>query len=294
MLEIWPNFFIVGAGKSGTTSLYAYLKDTPGIYMSAEKEPRYFHEHNVDVYLARPEMRISNKTKYLKLFQNAKNEKVIGEASPSYLRDPETPKLIHNVVPDAKIIILLRDPVERAFSNYLMRRSNGQEKRTFHDMILDSLDNRKKDDKEYNLSLDPGLYVNQVKRYLDMFGTKNVRIWTFEEFIEKPKKIVKDILEFLEIDSHPPDSIGKTFNPYGTPRGKIGQYIVENRKIIKLSNRLIPQNIRWRLKQDILLKREKKPILVKEDRLILEDFYREDVKKLQILLNREFPWGWYS
>ena len=288
--EQWPNAFIVGAEKSGTTSLYTYLKDiSSDVFMSSEKGPRYFHKHNVDVYLGRPETRITSKSEYLKLFQNVKDEKIIVEASASYLRDPETPKLIHDIIPHAKIIIMLRDPVERAFSSYLMRRANGREKRSFHEMILDSLAKREQTD-EYNLSLDAGLYVKQVKRYIDTFGSEQVGIWIFEEFVKNPKKIVKNILEFLGMDFVPCKSIGKAYNTYGHPRGRLGQYIIENKKIRELSIKIIPQNIRWSLKQSILLKRDKKPDLTNEDRTILENFYRKDIKELEELLMRKFPW----
>jgi len=97
-----PNFFIVGSPKSGTTSLYEYLKDIPGIYMSPEKEPRYFHKKNSELNLKG----ISNESKYLKLFKNVKDEKVIGEASPTYLLDPESAELIQKFNPSVFVFIL--------------------------------------------------------------------------------------------------------------------------------------------------------------------------------------------
>ncbi|MEX0656428.1 MAG: sulfotransferase domain-containing protein, partial [Nitrosopumilaceae archaeon] len=116
--ELWPNFFIVGADKAGTSSLYAYLMNIPGIFMSRYKEPNYFSTMTFgDNHDLRP---IRDKKKYLELFKNVKNEKIVGEASPSYLGDKEAPKLIHKVSPEAKILICLRDPVERVYSHYLM------------------------------------------------------------------------------------------------------------------------------------------------------------------------------
>lgn len=288
--EQWPNTFIVGAEKSGTTSLYSYLRDTPGVFASSEKGPRYFHKHNVDVYLGNPETRISDRSKYLKLFQKRKDEKIVVEASASYLRDPETPKMIHDSVPHAKIIIMLRNPVERAFSSYLMRRTSGQEKRPLHRVISDGTAVGGRRDREYNLSLDAGLYSEQVKRYIDTFGSKQVGIWIFEEFVENPAKTVKDILEFLGIDSVPPESVKNAYNPYGRPRGRLERLIIRNRRVRKMSRKIIPQDIRWSLRQNLLLKRDKKPDLTSRDRRILEDFYRGDIKKLEGLLMRRLPW----
>ena len=130
---MWPNFFIVGAPRSGTTSLYEYLKEVPEVFMSPVKEPNFFNlSVENDLFLSKP---IREKKKYLDLFKNVKDEKAIGEASPTYLWDPKTPKLIHEIIPDAKIIISLRDPVERTFSHYLMYFRNGIMKDSFYNEL---------------------------------------------------------------------------------------------------------------------------------------------------------------
>ena len=91
----WPNFFIVGAGKAGTTSLYEYLKKIPEIYMSPIKEPGYFGTRE----FKNPDWsKISTENEYLKLFEGVTNEIAIGEASPQYLSDPKTPFLIHDKI----------------------------------------------------------------------------------------------------------------------------------------------------------------------------------------------------
>src|SRR3989304_10189805 len=118
MMERWPNLFIVGAPKSGTTSLHAYLDKIDDIFMSPIKEPNYFSAQTVSI--KHPVNPIRDKKKYLKLFQKGIHNKYIGEASPSYLADSEASKLIHQVSPNAKIIISLRDPIDRVFSHYLM------------------------------------------------------------------------------------------------------------------------------------------------------------------------------
>ena len=118
-MEKWPNLFIVGAPKAGTTSLHEYFeKKIPGIFMSDVKEPYYFCKTliPIDHYITP----IRDKKKYLELFEKSKTEKIIGESSVWYLSDPDASSLIYQKVPNAKIIIMLRDPVERAFSHYLM------------------------------------------------------------------------------------------------------------------------------------------------------------------------------
>ena len=212
-MEIWPNFFIVGAGKAGTTSLYNYLREIPEVYMSPEKEPGYFSRGASEDFLV---PLILDKKKYLKLFKDVKNEKAIGEASPIYLWDPQSPQLIQEVVPNAQIIIILRDPVERAFSHYLMA-SQTIESRTFHDAIHHT----PKTKSYHHLTkhyLYDGMYSEYVKRYLDTFGHKKIKIIVFEEFIKDTKKIIIEILKFLNVNASVPDFDQKIHNPYSVPK----------------------------------------------------------------------------
>ena len=105
-----PNFFIVGAPRAGTTSLYNYLNEISEVFMSPVKEPGFFIPNDFRNF--------SEKT-YLELFENVKDEIAIGEATAGYLGNEKTPFLIKEKVPNAKIIITLRDPVNRIFSHYL-------------------------------------------------------------------------------------------------------------------------------------------------------------------------------
>ena len=112
-IENLPNFFIVGAAKSGTTSLAEYLKQHPEIFMSEFKEPHYFLPEG-----AMASNYYGTWDNYMSLFKDVRNEKAIGEASTGYLYYPESARMIINRIPDAKIIISLRNPVEMAFSLY--------------------------------------------------------------------------------------------------------------------------------------------------------------------------------
>jgi len=274
---MWPNFFIVGASKSGTTSLYAYLERIPDIYMSPLKEPHFFHDKSFKLF----SRSITDKSEYLKLFELKTRQIAIGEASTSYLQDPKSAKLIHEQIPDAKIIIILRDPCQRIFSGYLMFKSEGRMKMSFHKLITTQPS-----------WLESGLYYSQVKRFIDTFGPKQVKILIFEEFIKDPKAVIKEILKFLQVDNELPENFEKIYNPYSAPRGKISQKIVSSKKISKISDQLIPKSLKWKLKEKIILKKQKRPDITNEESIILENYYREDVKKLQNLLKRNLPWKW--
>ena len=278
--EIWPNFFIVGAPKAGTTSLYQYLNAVPGVYMSPMKEPRYFTTIVPVETSAVPPVR--DKAEYLRLFQGVKDEVAIGEASVAYLRDPETPKRIHDVVPGARIIILLRDPVERAFSNYLMHVREGWQTVSFQEALQKGL---------YRDSyLEEGFYAEQIKRYLDTFGPERVKILIFEEFIQDTKRAVSDVLRFLDVDSEPPDSAGEAHNAFAMPRSRWAYRIFGSRVARRAARKLLPTPLRILVKGRVLLKKVSKPAMPQEARKFLEDFYRDDVGKLEEFFGRRLPW----
>ncbi len=185
-MEKWPNFFIVGAPRCGTTSLHEYLKKIPRVFMSKIKEPEYFSPNSFKMNQTLP---IYDKKEYLALFQEIKDELAIGESSTSYLEDPESPRLIHKVVPNARIIVMLRNPIERAYSHYLIHVRYNFEKQSFHDALRKIL--KKYDPLTSNHYLHAGLYSKQILRYINTFGKKNIKILIFEEFIQNKRKAVQ-------------------------------------------------------------------------------------------------------
>jgi len=284
-LEIWPNFFIVGAPRAGTTSLYDYLHRTDGVYMSPSKEPHYFTTSGASFLYPPP---IRDKKKYLELFSNVKDEKAIGEGSTSYLRDPQVPKLIHKVAPKAKIIIILRDPVQRAYSNYLLRVSSGKTY-SFSEAIKKAIDS---DYNQYDGTIiHAGWYYKQVKGYQDVFGVDNVKILIFEEFIKDPKKTVKEVLEFLGVDAEPPETVELVHNILTKPRGRLATSILTNKRMRQTGRELLPEPVAEFLVRKVFGKKITKPKMSEDDKVFLENLYREDVLKLQKIIDKKLPWS---
>ena len=286
-MEIWPNFFIVGASRAGTTSLYNFLKRTKKVYMSPEKEPHYFSKTK-NSYYKFPEPPVSKK-KYLSFFENVKNEKAIGEASTTYLAEPTTAQAIYDALPHAKIIISVRDPVQRSYSFYLLRVTGGKTY-SFSEAIKKSLEADR--DYYYGVITNSGWYYQQVKRYLDLFGPEQVKIIIFEEFIKNPKKIVKEVLEFLDVYSEPPESVELVHNILTQPRGKLSLSLLQNEKIRQLGRKLLSKDMAEIIVRKVLGKEISKPKMLKKDRIFLENLYRDDVKNLQKLLGRRLLWSW--
>jgi len=286
-MEKWPNFFIVGAAKAGTSSLYAYLKNTEGVYMSPLKETNYFSPtfaHLVNM------SRVKNKDDYLKLFRGVTDEKAIGEVSPVYLRDARSPDLIKKTIPNAKIIICLRNPVQRAFSHYLMHLRGGYATRTFSEAFQNFINSKEKDDRFQQTIINPGFYFEITKRYVQLFGQSQVKIIIFEEFVKNQKEFFREILRFLDVDSEIPKNIGKVYNQYLETRNKLTRSIIRNKIIRKIAKNTLKQKTSYSIINKILSKEGKKPELTSEEKTKLWKIYQSDIIKLEEFLNRSLPW----
>jgi Sulfotransferase family len=291
--EIWPNFFIVGAQKAGTTSLYFYLKKIPGVYMSPLKELFYFAPHAVQSSIADV---IKDKKDYLKLFKDARGYIAVGEATPIYLWDPDAPKLIHQTIPHARIIVILRDPVERAYSNYLMKMKYSGMKSSFYDELMRDYRSQEKLFGRAQLYVEFGMYYEQVKRYFDIFGRKQVKVIIFEEFVQHPGQSVNEVLAFLRVN-HAVTEISEQYNPYSVPRSPLALWIyaffrglrTRNMKFYKILI-LLPDSLIDSLPEKMLFKRKQKPKIEPKAVKFLQDIYRDDVIRLESLLGRSLPW----
>jgi len=285
-MEKWPNFFIVGARKSGTTSLYEILKDIPEIYMCPIKEPNYFNRKIIED--DHPTEKFRTEEKYLKLFKNVTNQKIVGEAS-AYISDSDAPNLIHQVSPKSKILISLRDPVERVYSHYLMLFGGGFISTSFRQEIEYELQNGSSS-LMWGIKMDEGLYSEHIKRYSKIFGHDQVKIIIFEEFIKNTKETIEEILKFLELDKTLSNFSAKKHNPYAPARGLIAQQILNSKKIQRIARALTPESTRQTLTNYILLSKKSKPKMSEKDRETLIKFYKDDVEKLKLILGRKLPW----
>ena len=197
-----PNFFILGAAKSGTTFLYNTLTNHPDIFFPTEKEPSFLSSHF--------DKHINSAAKYFELFDDVKNEKIIGEASPNYLSDPTSPRILKGLFPDAKFIIALRNPADRAYSLYVNLRRYGHESyNTFEqallaeDKRLNSLEFKEKHQYFYHfLYFNSGLFGEQIKRYFDLFNKEQFHIVTLDQLRNNLAETIKNILIFLEVDAN--------------------------------------------------------------------------------------------
>jgi hypothetical protein len=292
--EILPNFFIVGARKCGTTSLYHYLKRIPGVYMSPVKELFYFAPHAVqnDTFDV-----IRDKKEYLRLFENARGYIAVGEATPIYLWDPDSPKLIRQAVPNARIIILLRDPIERAYSQYLRVIKYSGMKASFYDELMRDYKSQEKLYGRSQLYVELGMYYEQVKRYFDTFGREQVKVIVFEEFIQHIEQTVNEVLAFLGVNYTVTAAIRGHYNPDSVPRSPLSRLVfaffrwlrARNVKFYKILA-LLPDSLVQSAPEKILFKRTQKPKIDPKAVKFLQEIYYDDVLRLESLLGRSLPW----
>ncbi|MFK7848590.1 MAG: sulfotransferase domain-containing protein [Rhodothermales bacterium] len=207
-----PNFFIVGAAKCGTTSLYHYLRQHPEVYMPHSeaqywkyKEPNYFCRE----LIAWKGLRIDDEQTYLELFKEAPDVKRVGEASALNLYSKRAAHEIASFCPEAKIIILLRKPADmmRSWHHDCVRWGHETEMNFEKAVALDH--KRRAGDgwpkgSGYPSCLvykDIATFSPQVKRYFDVFGRSNVGVWLLEDLAELPGKTFSEIAHFLGIDT---------------------------------------------------------------------------------------------
>ncbi len=282
-----PDFFIVGAAKSGTTTLYRWLDQHPEVYMASFKEPHWFSRVKPN-----PRQLVSSVTseeEYRKLFKDRRGELAVGEASPSYLWDSEAPYRIKEVVPEAKIIAILRHPVERAHSHYLMDVKEGNQNRPFVEALIQDYRAQAKGWGISHLYVELGFYAEQVRRYLEAFGGKQVRVYLYEDLREDPRGLLESLLDFLEVD---PDYAGSIqtdlrFNEYSIPRNRLAKSAVRSRRVRLWVSRMMPGEAKAWARRCLLFKKEAKPPIEVEAKQFLMELYRTDILKLEGLLERD-------
>ena len=294
-MSIWPNFFIIGAAKSGTTSLYHYLKQHPHVFMSKIKEPRFFalEGHPLNFTGPDPErIRTGTTTElsdYLELFQEARRAIAIGEASTIYLNHERAPGAIARSVPDARIVAVLRHPAERAFSAFQFELRDGREPLPAFEDALDAEAQRVKDGwymgSEYKGN---GFYARSLNRYFDRFDPARIRVYLYEDLVEKPLWLLNDLFSFLGVDPHFTPDVSIRHNVSGRARSAGLQRWLTGRQPFKEAlKKAIPEQwghriISWGQSRNVVRSR-----LNPETRLRLIREYRDDIRSLQTLIGRD-------
>lgn len=291
-----PNFLIVGAAKSGTSALYNYLREHPQVFMPNQKELRYFssidHQENngPDVYKFNC---VTSLEEYKQHFSEVNEEIAIGEASPQYLYYPETASHINKILPNIKIIIILRNPVERAYSAYL------HALRDWHENEKDFLKALHREDERIAAGwpmlfhyVHAGFYYHQLLHYFKLFPRSNIQVIIYDDFVKSPNKVIKDLFIFLGVEENYLPNMAFRPNVSGYPKNifihRLLKWVSQDTRFLNyLSKAILPKPIRLSLTKTYKKSAFEKKALDDVHYSLLFEKFRDEIIMLERLLKKD-------
>jgi len=268
-----PNLFIIGAPKSGTTLLYNKLKNHPELFFPKIKELNYFSYEYLNKYSYYKDFKIKSEKKYLSFFKNGYNKKYLIDASVSYFTFHDIPNKIKKFNPEAKFIIMVRNPYKRAHSHYLMDKRMGYADNSLLHYLKEPTSFH------YRQYIFNSQYEKQYKNYEKIFESKKILILELENIHKDYKKI----FSFLKIKPFYVDFTEKV-NENKISKNFIGDFTLKNRGLIEKIKLIIPTKVSKYLKKTIYSKGEITPIR-KDEAIELKNLIKKDYKKFKTTLN---------
>ena len=267
-----PNFLIIGAGKAGTTSLYDWLRQHPGVFMPSLKEPKFFAYEpgrGDGLYPVR------TLEAYAALFAPATTETALGEASPHYLMHLPAAERIAATLPGVRLVAALRDPAERAFSVYQMNlRNHGVNVSVPFLQALEA---------------DPNLrrgYAFNLGRFFERFPRERIHVVLFEEIAAAPLATARGIFGFLGVDEGFAPDVSKVSNPGGLPKLRALHGLLNDARVRGLARRLLPEAA-VEAGRDLRARNLAKQTMSPAERRVAVALFRDDVLKTQEMIGRD-------
>ena len=303
-----PDLFIIGAPKSGTTSLYEYLAGHPEIFMSPRKEPFYFSPDVNRTHRSGFRFEV-DEARYLDLFAEARDEKRLGEASTRYMFSPAAPGLIREFQPAAYIVTMLRNPVDMVYALHNELVSLGHEPiGEFDQAIAADADRRAGRRLPHGTGpllaqyLPQGRYGEQLRRWIKAFGRSRVHVIIFDDFVADTPGEFSRLLRFLEVSpGYSPASFAARNQSHrvrgpvrAAARSRVGQWLRAS-----ALTRAVGKNAAYRLASRIrqtrlYLRSNPRPPLATVLRRQLEEEFRPDVEELSQLIDRDLTALWFA
>jgi hypothetical protein len=288
--------------KAGTTALYKALAAHPQVFMSPVKEPNFFAFAEEPPRFTAPidqrpggvnHASVTDPEAYRALFDEAAPGQVTGEASHWYLYWPAAPEQIAERAPaGVKLIAMLRDPVERAYSEFLHFVRDGEEPITDFRAALDAEPERIERGWAMGRYADRGFHGRQLARYAEHFDRAQLRVVLHEDFREHPEAVLRDLFSFLNVDpSFELETPGRRVNKSGVPKNRAVHAAFQ--VVQRVAAQVRPLLPAWLLDAAVRLKNRNlnKPPMPPEAHARLADAYREDVRRLEDLIDRDLS-GW--
>jgi len=269
-----PTFLIAGVPKSGSTSLYHYLRQHPDIFMPEKKEPNFFIEDGP----------IQTLSEYEALFADV-TEPVRGEASVGYMNDPMSPERIATLLPEVQILIVLRDPAERAYSHYNMLVEHGVR----HPGVYNNVLRRADEHGDYEFTGVPvSHYAAGLRAFQTAFG-ENVHVHLYEDYKADPVGTVRKIFAQIGADSSFVPDVERKYNRTHRPKSGLLQRLMRRSNPLKAAAKaILPTGLRSRMRGAIAsANRTDVPPLDASTRKVLIDLLRSDIEETESLIGRD-------
>jgi hypothetical protein len=290
--------FIGGASKSGTTALYYYLKQHPDLFLSEKKELHFFSRPELATHCDGPGDKFvldeipTTFEQYIAHFNAIRPGQVAFDISPSYLHFSGSADRIRAYFPHAKFVFILRNPADKAFSQYNHLRSTCRETLSFTEALERESMRAEAGYSDMWLYRDSGFYADRISKFLDVFGSGHVRIYLFDDFIREPSSVLGDLCAFVgvrgDIDFAEPGEV----NVSGEPRSKLlAKTLLQPNRFTRLLRRLLPHDLgRWMRENIRKFNAGQKTQFPPELRSALLADYADDVQRLEALLGRSTGW----
>ncbi len=295
-----PNFAIVGAARSGSTAVAEALRGHPDAFVCQPKEPHYYAFAGQSMRFAGPgddatinRVALTKRDEFLALFAGSADHVARGDGSVSSLYYPDHAiDTIRDINPAMRIIIILRHPVERAYSSYQYLRVRGFEPQpSFLDAVAEEDSRRQANWHHLWHYTSMSYYAEPVGRFIDAFGREQVGVWFYDDLVSDPSTCINGIFEFLKLDPRLAPAAVPRVNASGTPRRKSLQKLIgwasRHESLRRGLKAVVPFGVREGIRSANLQPSTPSP----EELRVLAPLFREDLAKLEVTLERSLP-GW--
>lgn len=281
---------IIGTIKGGTTSLHHYLDQHPDVYMSPKKEPTFFAvDYDIPLDKGLNRWAVTDIEGYRALFAGVTTEKAVGESSPQYLWSPLAPRRIREIVPNVKLVAILRNPVERCFSSFQhLRREGGEQVQDFREALR-----LEKERIESNLGplwryKEVGFYSGQLERYFEQFDRRQMMICLYEDLCSDPIGLVQDMYRFIGVNDQIRPDVSERYNISKVPRNRrLDGWVRGHSPTVSALASLMPERPKSWLAHRMRRWNSVKLRISMDVQADLVELYRADILKTQELIGRD-------
>lgn len=297
-LSVLPDFFLIGAARSGTSALTQYLEQHPGIFITDPKEPHYFAFRQSPPQFCGPGDSYFNRNvvvddvSYQKLFRNAEPGQITGDASVSYLYYTDSLTGINEANPNARIVCLLRQPVDRAYSAYMYLRSRLLEPDDCFQSAYDREAERIRANWHHLWHYEQlSHYRSQLEAVQRTFDSEQVLYLTYDEFRESPLAVVSRCYDFLGVDSNFTPATTPESLVSGEPRFRMLQSVLQSDLLKSCLRPVLPANVRNRIQAKTSRLNISNVALDCSVRSSLTTQFQDDIEFVEQSLLKKLPWS---